>query len=123
MSAIKYANLSICKKRKVGCVIRKNDEVIAYGFNHGFDEVCSCSMSNKNPHVLHAEQMALSGSDVEIYNGASLEVTYAPCEKCAVLIVQRKIKEVAYHDEDKTMIGVNYLKQNGVIVCKLKSSA
>ena len=119
MSAKYYSNLSVCKKRKVGAVVYKNDEVISYGFNHGFDEVCACSMSDKNPHVLHAEQMALSGSDREIYHGATLEVTYAPCEKCAVLIVQCKIEKVIYHDEDKSLMGVNYLKQNGVKVCKI----
>lgn len=122
MKSIEYAKLSPCMKRKVGAVVYKDGEVISYGFNHGFDEKCACSMSEKNPHVLHAEQMALIG-DKSVYYGAVLEVTYAPCIKCAVLIEQCKIKRVDYLEDDKSLEGVNYLKSKGIEICKLKSKS
>lgn len=104
--ASKYAAMSVCNKRKVGAVVYKNGEVISYGYNHGFHESCDCSMSDKNPHVLHAEQMALCGSDKDICNGADIYVTYPPCEKCMILIEKCKLKTLTYVDRD------------GEVVCK-----
>jgi len=89
-----YALMSVCNKRKVGAVVVKDGEIISYGFNHGYHEACDCSMTEKNSHVIHAEQMALSGSDKDIYEGATLYVTYKPCDKCEVLIKKCKIVEV-----------------------------
>lgn len=98
--ASKYAAMSVCNKRKVGCVVVKDNAIISYGFNHGFSEACECSPCDKNPHVLHAEQMALCGSDKEIYNGADIYVTYPPCEKCMILIEKCKLKTLTYVDKD-----------------------
>lgn len=118
MNILEVASLSVCKKRKVGCVVTKNDEVISYGFNHGYHEACTCSMTEKNSHVIHAEQMALSGFD-DLYTGATLETTYAPCINCAVLIVQKKIAKVIYHEADNCGTGIKYLTQHKVEVrCK-----
>lgn len=97
--AKEYALLSVCKKRKVGAVVIKANDVISYGYNHGLEEPCMCSMTEKNPHCLHAESMALCGNDKEIYEGATMYVTYPPCEKCMILIEKCKIKEVVYLDK------------------------
>jgi len=111
--AREYAELSPCKKRKVGCSVYRDGKLIAYGFNHGYFETCSCSMTEKNAHVLHAEQMAIVGRD-EDYHGSTLFVTYAPCEKCAILIVQKKIKTVYYAQADKLQDGLKYLEDHKV---------
>lgn len=94
------AKLSRCNKRKVGAIVVKNNHVISYGFNHGYNEDCFCSTTEKNPHCIHAEQMALCGSDKEIYQDATIYVTYPPCEKCMILIERCKLKEVIYLDKD-----------------------
>ena len=104
--AKQYASLSKCNKRQVGAVVVKDGTVLSYGFNHGFDESCFCSMTDKNPHCLHAEQMALCGNDKEIYNGAVMYVTYPPCEKCMILIEKCELKEVIF------------LSKEGVEQCK-----
>lgn len=101
-----YASMSNCRKRKVGAVVIKDKQIISYGFNHGFHESCDCSMDDKNPHVLHAEAMALCGEDRDIYNGADIYVTYPPCEKCMILIEKCKLKTLTYVDKD------------GEVVCK-----
>ena len=94
--AKEFAMLSTCNKRPVGAVVVKDGRVIGYGFNHGYDETCHCSMTEKNPHVLHAEKMALCGDDRHIYRDAILYVTYPPCPDCMTLIRQCKIKEVIH---------------------------
>lgn len=110
---------SVCNKRKVGCVVYdKKGKIISYGKNHGYFEQCTCSLTEKNPHCLHAETMALAGTD-DLYKGAILETTYAPCLNCSVLIVQKGISEVIYHEADKCMTGVKYLIDHKVKVrCK-----
>ena len=95
-----YASLSTCKKRQVGCVVVKDSRIVSYGMNHGYEETCSCSMTEKNAHVIHAEQMALCGKDRDIYKGAVIYVTYPPCEKCMILIEKCELKEVVYLDKD-----------------------
>lgn len=72
-------------------------------------------MTEKNGHVIHAEQMALAGTD-DLYTGAILETTYAPCLNCAVLIVQKKIGKVIYHEADKCRTGIKYLIEHNVKV-------
>ena len=111
--AEQYAQQSPCKKRKVGCVIIKDDTVIAYGFNHGYDEICTCSLKHKNPDVIHAEQMALQGT-CDIYKDADIYITYQPCMQCAKLIVSKKIKRVFYAQSSKCTESLNYLNQQGI---------
>lgn len=101
-----YASMSVCNKRKVGAVVIKDNMILSYGMNHGWHEQCDCSMTDKNPHCLHAEQMALCGEDREIYNGADIYVTYPPCDKCMILIEKCKIKTLTYVDK------------SGEVVCK-----
>ena len=115
MDIYEVAQESPCLKRKVGCIVKKQGVVVSYGFNHGYFEQCDCSMTEKNPHVLHAEQMALAGNDDE-YKGATLETTYQPCESCAVLIVNKGIREVVIHELTECSKSIDYLKANKVKV-------
>lgn len=112
-----YASRSLCKKRQVGCVVVKDNEVIAYGFNHGYTEQCECSMTHKNPDVIHAEQMALSGTD-DVYKGSTLFVTYQPCLACAELIISKGITTVYFIQEAKTPDSIHYLNQHSIEVSK-----
>lgn len=115
---MEIATLSSCKKRKVGCVIYRDKDVLSHGFNHGLREECNCSLISKNPDVIHAEQMALS-KDID-FTGAILEVTYSPCLNCAKLIAEKGIKQVIYHDSDKCGTGVKYLIENNVSIKQCK---
>ena len=115
MNIQELAQKSPCKKRKVACVVTKNSVVVSYGFNHGYFEQCDCSLTEKNSHVLHAEQMALAGSDDE-YKGATLETTYQPCMNCAVLIVSKRIKEVVIHERARCNASIEYLLSKKVNV-------
>lgn len=118
--AYKYAAQSTCLKRQVGCVVVKNDRIIAYGFNHGYEETCQCSFETKNPHVLHAEEMALNGVDAEIYKDAELYVTYQPCIDCANLIISKKIKAVFFSTSNPCSKSIKFLNEHGVSTQVLK---
>lgn len=106
--AYTYAQQSTCLKRQVGCVIVKDSQIIAYGFNHGYHESCGCSFKHKNPHVLHAEAMALQGTD-DLYLQSDLYVTYQPCLDCAKLIQQKNIRAVYYAQASDCTQGIQYL--------------
>lgn len=93
--AKKVASYSPCVKRKVGAVVLRNNEIVSYGFNHGYFEDCDCDPHAKNAHVLHAESMALTAHKRE-YENCVMYVTYTPCEKCAVLIKNKGIRECHY---------------------------
>lgn len=111
--AFKYATQSKCRKRQVGCVVVRDQQIIAYGFNHGYTEECNCSMQHKNPNVIHAEQMALQGID-DLYVGATLYVTYQPCLACAELIVSKGINTVVYSQKAKSNQSIKFLNRNNV---------
>ena len=111
--ALLYAALSPCKKRQVGCVVvSQTGEVISYGFNHGYHQACSCDthQGHKNPHALHAEVMALDSTDPEIFKGASIVLTHAPCDLgCTDLIISKHLAAVYYMGIPSTRNGLSKL--------------
>ena len=120
-AAYLYANLSYCKRRKVGCIIVKDDRVLSIGYNgspHGWQNVCEDETGLTLPEIYHAETNALSKltASNDSSAGASLFITTAPCLNCAKLIVQSKIKSVyygeVYHNDD----GIQFLKKCGIKV-------
>lgn len=116
--ALAAARRSTCLKRKYGCIIVKNNEVIATGYNgspRGFENCCDlgiCQRINEphnsgnysNCHSVHAEQNALISAarrdmiDSTLYlAGYELgqEVTDCiPCPICARMIVNAGVVNV-----------------------------
>lgn len=89
---------SRCNKRKVGAVVVRGDVLISVGFNHGYVEQCECKTDQKNPNVIHAEQMALSGD--KNYDGAVIYINYPPCSECMDLIKSKGISETVYLNKE-----------------------
>jgi dCMP deaminase len=123
-----YAQLSYAKRRKVGCVIVKDDTIIAIGYNgtpSGYSNDCEDKDGNTFPEVIHAEQNALdkiirsSLSSVE----ANLFVTCSPCLECAKRIHGARIKRVFYRDKYSSDIGINYLSNFGISCEMVKTDA
>lgn len=109
-----YAKLSTCNKRKVGCIVVKDDRVISVGYNgtpKGWDNNCEDEEGNTHPYVFHAETNAISklAKSTESSKGASLFVTDEPCYDCAKLISQCDIDKVFFYREKKQMSGVDLL--------------
>jgi len=122
------ATLSYANRRKVGCLIVKDTQIIAEGYNgtpKGFSNECEyynyVDECYTKPEVLHAESNAIAkiarsnNSSV----GSTLYVTLAPCFDCAKLIIQAGIDRVVYRDEYPKN-GLALLNKAGVTVSQIK---
>lgn len=103
------ASRATCCRKKFGCVLTKNNRIIATGYNgapkglpHCLD--VGCLMVNSHcVRTIHAEVNALlqAGNDAE---GSTLYVSGLPCANCLKLILQCGVKRVvfieAYRPED-----------------------
>ena len=101
------STLSHANRRKVGCLIVKDTQIISEGYNgtpRGFDNSCEYydhvdEMYTK-PEVLHAESNAITklARSTNSSKGATMYVTCSPCFDCAKLIIQSGIDRVVYKD-------------------------
>jgi dCMP deaminase len=109
------STLSHCQRSKVGAVLVKDNNIIAFGYNGtpaGMDNCCERNDITL-PEVIHAEMNAIlkaarSGYAVE---GAELYLTLSPCVDCAKLILQSGIKRVLYFQEYRKTDGIDFLKK------------
>lgn len=118
--AYQFSKLSYANRRKVGCIIVKDHQVISFGYNgmpHGFDNKCEDADVTK-PAVLHAESNAIMkvAKSTMSCEGAELYTTTCPCFGCAKLIIQAGISKVYYTEDYRDMSGVELLRDAGVIV-------
>jgi len=120
--AQELSTLSHAKRKKVGCLIVKETQIISEGYNgtpKGFDNSCEYydyveEMYTK-PEVLHAESNAITklARSTNSSNGSTLYVTLAPCYQCSKLIIQAGIKEVFFREKYKND-GLLLLNKAGV---------
>ena len=95
--ALEWAELSHCKRKKVGALIVKNQMIISDGYNGtptGFENSCEDEYGKTKWYVLHAEANAILKTASSTHNcrGGTLYVTLSPCKDCSKLIHQAKIK-------------------------------
>lgn len=120
-----------CLSRQVGCVIVKDNRIIATGYNAapvGIEECVhrgSCLRKNDKSgtnlgycFAVHAEQNAITqcakyGISCE---GAALYVTAQPCATCAKLLVNAGITEVVYLEPYPDELGLKILKAVDITV-------
>jgi len=112
--AQEIAQLSYCINYKVGCIIVKNNSIIAEGYNGtpaGFINVCECEGKTKS-EVLHAETNAIAkvAKSTNSSVGATLYTTFSPCIECAKLIIQCGIIKVVYLNKYRLDDGIDLLK-------------
>lgn len=120
--AIEIAKNSTANKKKVGCIIVKNLNIIAIGYNgtpSGFDNICEKNGKTK-PEVLHAESNAIAKCAISQNSSVDsiMYCTYAPCMNCAKLIVQSKIKKIYFNEYYKDKAGLDLLAKAGIL-CEL----
>ena len=105
--AEELSTLSYAKRKKVGCLIVKDTQIISEGYNgtpKGFPNECEYYSYTQEsvtlPTVLHAESNALTklARSTNSSAGATLYVTMAPCIECAKLIIQSGIERVVFRD-------------------------
>ena len=106
--AEELAKLSYAERKKVGCLIVKDTQIIAEGYNGtptGFDNACEyyshVDEIYTKPEVLHAESNAITklARSTNSSSGSTLYVTLAPCFECSKLIVQAGIKRVVFKEK------------------------
>lgn len=105
--AYQIAGLSKCKRRIVGAIIVKDNNILSFGYNGtpaGMDNCCEdekgFEMKSKWT-VLHAETNAITkvARSTMSSDGATMYTTTSPCNECAKLIIQAGIKRVVFHEE------------------------
>jgi dCMP deaminase len=129
--AKELANLSHAQRGKVGCLIVKDTQIIAEGYNgtpRGFDNNCEYTdyldeMYTK-PEVLHAESNAITklACSTNSSKGSTLYVTCSPCFDCAKLIIQSSIERVVFETKYRTDKGVALLERAGIKIERLEQS-
>ncbi len=126
--AYRIAEMSYAERKKVGALIVKDGNIIAYGWNGtptGFDNVCENVMPDGSlvtkDELIHAEQNALAkaAKGVIPVDGATLYVTLSPCWYCSGSIIQSGIKRVVYHEEYRKPESIAFLDKAKVVVEKI----
>lgn len=126
--ALLIATRSTCPRLSVGCVLTKENQVIATGYNgsnkgltHCIDDGC-LEVNGHCIRTIHAEvnavtQCARLGSETE---GATAYITHYPCLSCTKTLLQAGIKEICYAIEYKNSSYVKeLLEQVGVPISKV----
>ena len=119
--ALEWAELSHCKRKKVGALIVKNNMIISDGYNGtpiGFDNSCEDNEGNTHWYVLHAEANAIlkTARSTHDCSGATLYLTLSPCRDCSKLIHQAGINRLVYINKYSDDAGLNFLKEAGIEV-------
>jgi len=122
--ASEWANLSYCKRKKVGALIVKDRMIISDGYNgtpSGFENNCEDEEGKTNWFVLHAEANAILkiASSTQSCKGATLYITMSPCKECSKLILQSGIEKVVYMAGYSDNSGLEFLKNSGIEILNI----
>jgi len=121
--ADEWGQLSKARRRKVGCLIVKDGQIISDGYNGtpaGYDNNCEYETRfgyETKPEVLHAESNALMklAKSTNSSKDSTIYLTMSPCFECAKLIIQAGVKRVVYTEMYRIEKGVEFLRSNDVI--------
>jgi dCMP deaminase len=120
--AMRVGKESAAKRKQVGAVIVKDNNIVSFGWNgtpSGFDNNCECPETGETiPEVLHAEENALgklleSGSPTSL-KGATIYLTFSPCFRCAKMIARSGIKRVMYNREHSDQDPITFLNKQDI---------
>ena len=97
------ATRSPCARLHVGCLIVKDNRIIAQGYN-GYLAGCAHEQIIKDGHeiaTIHAEQNAIADCAKRgvSCDGATIYITHFPCFICMKMICAVGIKEIKYIDD------------------------
>ena len=115
--AQRISEMSHDTDKKVGAVIVKDNNILAFGFNGmpaGMDNECKTANGGTRKEVIHAEANAIcklarsTGSS----EGATLYCTLSPCVECAKLILQSGITRIIFRETYEDEAGILLLYNN-----------
>ena len=122
-TAVLWSWMSRDKRRQVGCVLVKEDILVASynGTPPGWDNTCQQDDVTL-PEVIHAEENCLDKflragiSPV----GATVFTTDAPCLKCAIRLANAQVAKVHYMREYRLQDGIEHLIARGISISKME---
>ena len=122
--ATEWANLSYCKRKKVGALIVKDRMIISDGYNgtpSGFENCCEDQEGRTLWYVLHAEANAILklASSTQSAKGATLYLTLSPCKECSKLVLQAGISRLVYINEYSDDDGISFLKNHNIEILRI----
>ena len=117
---------SPCHRLQVGCIIVKDNRIIAQGYNGFLPDYPHKSIirDNHEQATVHAEQNAITDCakrGVSCLN-SKIYITHYPCIICCRLIIACGIKEIYYLEDYKNDDLVKYLCDLGKIKLKKLNS-
>lgn len=129
--AYRTAEMSYAEKKKVGCVITRDNHIIATGWNGTPSHIGNtCEYRDENGElktydtVIHAEANALywCAKTEIITKDATAYITLSPCKHCALGLIQCGITRVVYAEEywNPGKDGLQLLESAGIKVEKLQ---
>lgn len=114
-----------CQRAQVGCVITKDNRIVATGYNGpvtGLNcDIMHCMMDRPCTHAVHAEAnaIAFAAMDGISLRGSVLYCMTAPCKNCAMLIIQSGIVKVIYKNSYRTTEGMGILAKVGIVTISM----
>jgi dCMP deaminase len=122
--AAEWAQLSHCRRKKVGALIVKSGMIISDGYNgtpSGFPNDCEDDNGDTFWYVLHAEANAILkvAKSTNSSRDATLYITLSPCRECSKLILQAGITRVVYLNGYKDTSGIDFLQSAGIDVTQI----
>jgi len=129
------SSLSKAERKKVGCLIVKDTQIISEGYNgtpKGFPNTCEyfddVGESYTKREVLHAEANAITklAKSTNSCAGATIYVTCSPCFDCSKLIIQAGVKRLVYRDlytKRESMQSLALLAEAGIMIIQNKKNS
>lgn len=118
------AQLSYAQRLKVGAVVVKDRNILAFSYNGtlpGTDNTCEDLIDGTlvtRDSVLHAEENALlkMAKSASSTQDATMYVTHQPCVRCARMIVAAGFRNVVFKLPYRDSAGLNLLIENNIQV-------
>jgi len=113
------ATRSPCERLQVGCLLVKDNRIIAQGYN-GFLPGCphhSIVKDNHEQATVHAEQNAITDCAKRgvSCNNAEAYITHYPCVNCMKMLCASGIKKIYYINDYKNNELVEYFFQESFV--------
>ena len=123
--AIRIADMSHDTDKKVGSIVVKENNILAFGFNgmpSGMPNECKKQDGSTKREVIHAESNAICklAKTTSSAEGATMYCTLSPCIECAKLMIQSGITRFVFNELYKNDAGIRMLLEfSGIKVDKI----
>ena len=130
---------SNCIRRKVGCIIVKDNRILSLGYNgtprgmkNCFEGGCKRCIEHHNNFTssgqsldtclcLHAEENAMLYLSINDMENSTMYVSVMPCLSCVKKIIQCGIKKVIYVENysETDIFSINILEESDIEIVKI----